>query len=166
MIWAQGQTVECTKARGIVPKRQVLDNVASKQYKQDQGVQHGLPTHPTWWSSNAHSREGHPNTEGSFRCSIKWHRFIFPCPLWCQTVPQMERQLNLLDNEHLLQSQGIYLHRPIRPARLQLNALHTNWKWIICPRQTRPTKIIIAATDGNQHVPQTLSSVDSLVEGY
>eukprot|EP00804_Cyclotella_cryptica_P016834 CCRYP_001810-RA/>CCRYP_001810-RA protein AED:0.40 eAED:0.40 QI:0/0/0/1/0/0/2/0/168 len=41
-----------------------------------------------------HSRKGHPNMERSFCVCAQRHCRQLPLHLWCQLIPQMERQLN------------------------------------------------------------------------
>ena len=97
MIAARNRALTRMRACGIKPKRQVLDNEASKQYKQaikESDMDYQLVP-PDDHRRNI-AEKAIQTWKDHFVSVLSGTASTFPDHLWCQTIPQMERQLNLL----------------------------------------------------------------------
>ena len=99
MIAARSRALDRMRACGIKPKRQVLDNEASKQYRQaikESEMDYQLVP-PEDHRRNV-AEKAIQTWKDHFVATLSGTASSFPAHLWCQTIPQMERQLNLLMN--------------------------------------------------------------------
>ena len=99
MIRARGAALQRMKACGIVPTCQVLDNEASKQYKQaikESNMDYQLVP-PDDHRRNI-AEKAIQTWKDHFISASSGTATSFPSHLWCQIIPQLERQLNLLMN--------------------------------------------------------------------
>eukprot|EP00804_Cyclotella_cryptica_P000067 CCRYP_013730-RA/>CCRYP_013730-RA protein AED:0.38 eAED:0.38 QI:0/-1/0/1/-1/1/1/0/252 len=97
MILARTRALLRIKACGIVPTRQVLDKEASTAYKQairDSGMTYQLVL-PDDHRHNL-AKKAIKTWKDHFIAALSGTAEKFPLHLWWQTLPQMERQLNLL----------------------------------------------------------------------
>ena len=97
MILARTRALQRMKVCGLAPTRQVLDNEASTAYKQairDSGMTYQLVP-PDDHRRNL-AEKAIQTWKDHFIAALSGTAEKFPLHLWCQTLPQMERQLNLL----------------------------------------------------------------------
>jgi hypothetical protein len=100
LILARAQALEQMQKAGIVLKHQILDNQASAAYKK--AISNFNMTYkvvPTDKSTQI-GQKSHPHIQGPF-C---------PMHLWCQLLPQIERQLLLLQQSRLHPNFSAYVH--------------------------------------------------------
>jgi hypothetical protein len=100
LILAHARALEQMQKASIVLKHQILDNLASAAYKKAIGdfnmTYKVVPTD----ESTQHGQKSHPYTQRPF-C---------PMHLWCQLLPQVERQLLLLQQSQLHPDFSAYAH--------------------------------------------------------
>ncbi|KAL3781993.1 hypothetical protein HJC23_013821 [Cyclotella cryptica] len=96
---------------GLAPTRQVLDNEASTAYKQairDSGMTYQLVP-PDDHRRNL-AEKAIQTWKDHFIAALSGTAEKFPLHLWCQTLPQMECQLNLLRQSRLHPKLSAYAH--------------------------------------------------------
>jgi len=111
MILARSRALIRMRACGIIPKRQVLDNEASKAYKQtikESGMEYQLVP-PDDHCRNI-AEKAIQTWKDHFIATLSGTSSNFPLHLWCQTIPQMERQLNLLHQSNSNPKISTYAH--------------------------------------------------------
>ena len=97
IIQARARALTRMKTCGITPERQVLDNEASAEYKgaiRDSGMTFQLVP-PEDHRRNA-AEKAIQTWKDHFIAALSGTAKDFPLHLWCQTIPQLERQLCLL----------------------------------------------------------------------
>ena len=97
MMLARRRALLRIKACGIVPKHQVLDNEASKAYKQE--IAETKMSYQLVPPHNHHcniAKKAIQTWKDHFISVLSGTDENFPMHLWCQLLPQAERQLNLL----------------------------------------------------------------------
>ena len=111
MILGRHRALTRMKACGIVPKRQVLDNEASAAYKlaiRESGMDYQLVP-PDDHRRNI-AEKAIQTWKDHFVAALSGTADNFPLHLWCQTIPQMERQLNLLRQSNTNPKISTYAH--------------------------------------------------------
>jgi hypothetical protein len=97
LILARAQALEQMRKVGIIPKHQVLDNQASAAYKK--AISNSDMTYEVV-SLDDHQRNMAEKAIQTFKDHfvgiLSGCAPIFPLHLWCQLLPQVERQLLLL----------------------------------------------------------------------
>ena len=103
MIQAQSRAVTRMKICGIIPTKQALDNEASSAYKAS--ISESNMTYQLV-PPNEHRRniaeKDIKTYKDHFVAVLSVTANNFPLYLWCQIIPHMERQLNLLTKSHAL----------------------------------------------------------------
>eukprot|EP00804_Cyclotella_cryptica_P028368 CCRYP_016432-RA/>CCRYP_016432-RA protein AED:0.27 eAED:0.27 QI:0/0/0/1/1/1/2/0/586 len=156
----------CTKALsrmhacGLTPRRQVLDNKASAAYKQailNSGLTYQLV--PPNDHRNNVAKKAIQTWKDHFIAILSSTSDKFPLHLWCQLIPHMERQLNLLHQSNANSKISAYAHLygrhnynslpfvPLgmealvydKPNRCKTYAQHCSkgWIWSTATRTTR-----------------------------
>ena len=111
MILARDRALTRMRACNILPKRQVLDNEASAAYKQaikESGMDYQLVP-PDDHRRNI-AKKAIQTWKDHFIAALSGTANNFPMHLWCQTIPQMERQLNLLHQSNSNPKISTYAH--------------------------------------------------------
>ena len=111
MILAQRRALARMKTQGIVPTHQVLDNEISKAYKteiQATGMTYQLVP-PDDHRRNI-SEKAIQTWKDHFVGILSRTFDAFPLHLWCQVLPQMERQLLLLRQSNTNPKISAYAH--------------------------------------------------------
>eukprot|EP00804_Cyclotella_cryptica_P008141 CCRYP_004620-RA/>CCRYP_004620-RA protein AED:0.40 eAED:0.40 QI:0/-1/0/1/-1/1/1/0/243 len=110
LILARTRALSRMRACGLSPKRQVLNNEASAAYKQailDSGMTYQLVP-PDDHRRNVAEK---PYKRGKITVAvISGTADKFPLHLWCQLIPHMERQLNLLRQSNANPKISAYAH--------------------------------------------------------
>jgi len=110
MILARQRALQRMKLCGIVPKRQVLDNKASAAYQtaiKESNMGYQLVSRR---SSIQCSWKAIQTWKDHFISNLSSIANTFSIHLWCQTIPQMERQLNLLSQSNTNPKISTYAH--------------------------------------------------------
>eukprot|EP00804_Cyclotella_cryptica_P004958 CCRYP_014075-RA/>CCRYP_014075-RA protein AED:0.08 eAED:0.06 QI:0/0/0/1/1/1/2/0/1100 len=111
LILARTRALSRMRACGLSPKRQVLDNEASAAYKQailDSGMTYQLVP-PDDHRRNV-AEKAIQTWKDHFVAVISGTADKFPLHLWCQLIPHMERQLNLLRQSNANPKISAYAH--------------------------------------------------------
>eukprot|EP00804_Cyclotella_cryptica_P012520 CCRYP_017704-RB/>CCRYP_017704-RB protein AED:0.24 eAED:0.24 QI:0/0/0/1/0.5/0.33/3/0/909 len=111
LILARTRALARMRACGLSPKRQVLDNEASAAYKQailDSGMTYQLVP-PDDHRRNV-AEKAIQTWKDHFVAVISGTAAKFPLHLWCQLIPHMERQLNLLRQSNANPKISAYAH--------------------------------------------------------
>ena len=111
MILARRQALSQMKIQGIVPTHQVLDNEISKAYKteiQATGMTYQLVP-PDDHRCNI-AEKAIQTWKDHFVGVLSGTSDTFPLHLWCQVLPQMERQLLLLRQSNTNTKISAYAH--------------------------------------------------------
>eukprot|EP00804_Cyclotella_cryptica_P020425 CCRYP_014405-RA/>CCRYP_014405-RA protein AED:0.11 eAED:0.09 QI:0/-1/0/1/-1/1/1/0/940 len=111
LILARTRALSRMGACGLSPKRQVLDNEASAAYKQailDSGMTYQLVP-PDDHRRNV-AEKAIQTWKDHFVAVISGTADKFPLHLWCQLIPHMERQLNLLRQSNANPKISAYAH--------------------------------------------------------
>eukprot|EP00804_Cyclotella_cryptica_P023928 CCRYP_010044-RA/>CCRYP_010044-RA protein AED:0.06 eAED:0.07 QI:0/0/0/1/1/1/3/0/1072 len=111
LILARTRALARMRACGLSPKRQVLDNEASAAYKQailDSGMTYQLVP-PDDHRRNV-AEKAIQTWKDHFVAVISGTADKFPLHLWCQLIPHMERQLNLLRQSNANPKISAYAH--------------------------------------------------------
>eukprot|EP00804_Cyclotella_cryptica_P020437 CCRYP_014425-RA/>CCRYP_014425-RA protein AED:0.04 eAED:0.02 QI:0/0/0/1/1/1/2/0/1218 len=110
-ILARTRALSRMRACGLSPKRQVLDNEASAAFKQailDSGMTYQLVP-PDDHRRNV-AEKAIQTWKDHFVAVISGTADKFPLHLWCQLIPHMERQLNLLRQSNANPKVSAYAH--------------------------------------------------------
>eukprot|EP00804_Cyclotella_cryptica_P002957 CCRYP_013294-RA/>CCRYP_013294-RA protein AED:0.17 eAED:0.16 QI:0/0/0/1/1/1/2/0/794 len=111
LILARAKALSCMHACGLTPWRQVLDNKASTAYKQailDSGLTYQLVP-PDEHRRNV-AKKAIQTWKHHFIAVLSGTSAKFPLHLWCQLIPHMERQLNLLRQPNANSKISAYAH--------------------------------------------------------
>eukprot|EP00804_Cyclotella_cryptica_P018671 CCRYP_007187-RB/>CCRYP_007187-RB protein AED:0.29 eAED:0.29 QI:0/-1/0/1/-1/0/1/0/524 len=111
LILARTRALSRMRACGLSPKRQVLDNEASAAYKQailDSGMTYQLVP-PDDHRRNV-AKKAIQTWKDHFVAVISGTADKFSLHLWCQLIPHMERQLNLLRQSNANPKISAYAH--------------------------------------------------------
>eukprot|EP00804_Cyclotella_cryptica_P002817 CCRYP_009355-RA/>CCRYP_009355-RA protein AED:0.29 eAED:0.33 QI:0/0/0/1/0.66/0.5/4/0/552 len=111
LILARTRALSRMRACGLSPKRQVLDNEASAAYKQailDSGMTYQLVP-PDDHRRNV-AKKAVQTWKDHFVAVLSGTADKFPLHLWCQLIPHMERQLNLLRQSNANPRISAYAH--------------------------------------------------------
>eukprot|EP00804_Cyclotella_cryptica_P023186 CCRYP_000381-RA/>CCRYP_000381-RA protein AED:0.13 eAED:0.11 QI:0/0/0/1/0.33/0.25/4/0/1130 len=111
IIFARTLALQRMKVCDLAPTRQVLDNEASAAYKQaihDSGMTYQLVP-PDNHRRNL-AEKAIQTWKDQFIATLSGTAEKFPLHLWCQTLPQMERQLNLLQQSCVHPKLSAYAH--------------------------------------------------------
>eukprot|EP00804_Cyclotella_cryptica_P001906 CCRYP_007349-RB/>CCRYP_007349-RB protein AED:0.31 eAED:0.31 QI:0/-1/0/1/-1/1/1/0/639 len=111
LILAYTRALSRMRACGLSPKRQVLDNEASAAYKQailDSGMTYQLVP-PDDHRRNV-AEKAIQTWKDHFVAVLSGTADKFPLHLWCQLIPHMERQLNLLRQSNANPRISAYAH--------------------------------------------------------
>eukprot|EP00804_Cyclotella_cryptica_P009373 CCRYP_018077-RA/>CCRYP_018077-RA protein AED:0.09 eAED:0.09 QI:0/0/0/1/1/1/2/0/1069 len=111
LILARTRALSHMRACGLSPKRQVLDNEASATYKQailDSGMTYQLVP-PDDHRRNV-AKKAIQTWKDHFVAVLSGTSDKFPLHLWCQLIPHMERQLNLLRQSNANPRISAYAH--------------------------------------------------------
>ena len=111
MILARGRILGRMKACKIVPKHQIMDNEALVAYiasiQQSDMTYEKVP--PDDHRRNV-AEKAIQTWKDHFVSVLSGTADTFPLHLWCQLLPQMERQLNLLGNSNTMPHISTYTH--------------------------------------------------------
>eukprot|EP00804_Cyclotella_cryptica_P002855 CCRYP_009391-RA/>CCRYP_009391-RA protein AED:0.18 eAED:0.18 QI:0/0/0/1/1/1/2/0/800 len=111
LIQARNRALSRMQACGLSPKRQVLDNEASAAYKQailDSGMTYQLVP-PDDHRRNV-AEKAIQTWKDHFVAVLSGTADKFPLHLWCQLIPHMEQQLNLLGQSNANSRISAYAH--------------------------------------------------------
>ena len=111
MILARRRALARMKRCGILPKKQVLDNEASANYKQEMtesGMTYELVP-PDNHRRNL-AKKAIQTWKDHFVGVLSGTADTFPLHLWCQAIPQAERQLLLLQQSNIHPHLSAYAH--------------------------------------------------------
>ena len=111
LIQARTRALTRMRACGLMPRRQVLDNEASAAYKQsilDSGLTYQLVP-PNDHRRNV-AKKAIQTWKDHFIGILSSTANKFPLHLWCQLIPHMERQLNLLRQSNTNPKISAYAH--------------------------------------------------------
>jgi hypothetical protein len=111
LILARSRALLRMKACGITPRHQVLDNEISTAYKAaitTSGMTYQLVP-PDDHRRNI-AEKAIQTWKDHFVATLSGTADNFPLHLWCQLIPQMERQLNLLRQSHSNPKISAYAH--------------------------------------------------------
>eukprot|EP00804_Cyclotella_cryptica_P007138 CCRYP_020037-RA/>CCRYP_020037-RA protein AED:0.43 eAED:0.43 QI:0/0/0/1/0/0/2/0/331 len=116
LILARNRALSCMRSCGLSPRHQVLDNKASTAYKQailDSGMSYQLVP-PDDHRRNV-AKKAIQTWKDHFIAVLSSTADKFPLHLWCQLIPHMERQLNLLRSPHMPTSTDLTttMHHPL-----------------------------------------------------
>eukprot|EP00804_Cyclotella_cryptica_P002887 CCRYP_009399-RA/>CCRYP_009399-RA protein AED:0.22 eAED:0.24 QI:0/0/0/1/1/1/2/0/735 len=140
LILALTRALSRMRSYGLSPRHQVLDNEASTAYKQailDSGMSYQLVP-PDDHRCNV-AENAIQTWKDHFIAVLSGTADKFPLHLWCQLIPHMERQLNLLGQSNANSRISAYAHL-YRPH--DYNALfHSVWRpsCMTNPINARPT---------------------------
>eukprot|EP00804_Cyclotella_cryptica_P028250 CCRYP_014606-RA/>CCRYP_014606-RA protein AED:0.44 eAED:0.44 QI:0/-1/0/1/-1/1/1/0/272 len=143
LILARTQALTQMRACGLTPQRQVLDNEASALYKQsilDSGLTYQLVP-PDDHRRNV-AKRAIQTWKDHFIAILSGTTDKFPLHLWCQLIPHMERQLNLLQQSNANPKISRYNALPFvplgmealvhnKPTRCKTYAQHCSKGWVI-----------------------------------
>eukprot|EP00804_Cyclotella_cryptica_P029413 CCRYP_013352-RA/>CCRYP_013352-RA protein AED:0.16 eAED:0.24 QI:0/0/0/1/0.2/0.16/6/0/1158 len=162
LILARNRALQRMKACGIQPTRQVLDNEISAAYKlaiTASGMTYQLV--PPGDHRRNIAEKAIQTWKDHFIAVISGTGAKFPLHLWCQLLPQMERQLCLLR-----QSNAYPTFPPIRISTAIMTTTHTlssPGHGSPCPRQTPPPQIFCPTLHQGYITNPSVTPADAII---
>jgi hypothetical protein len=139
LILAWVRALEQMQKAGIVPKHQVLDNQASVAYKKAIGNSNmTYELVPPDDHQQNMAKKSIQTFKDHFVGVLSGCAPTFPMHLWCQLLPQLERQLLLLRQSRLHPNVSAYVHvhghqdynkHPFVPIRMEALVHNKSHKW-------------------------------------
>ena len=111
MILGRERALKRMRAEGVHPKRQVLNNEALEAYKtaiKESGMTYQLV--PPDEHRRNFAEKAIQTWKDHFVSVLSGTAENFPLHLWCQLIPQMEHQLNLLQQSNANPKVSAYAH--------------------------------------------------------
>eukprot|EP00804_Cyclotella_cryptica_P020576 CCRYP_003416-RA/>CCRYP_003416-RA protein AED:0.30 eAED:0.30 QI:0/0/0/1/1/1/3/0/460 len=175
LIIARTRALSQMRACGLTPRRQVLDNEASAAYKQailNSGLTYQLVP-PDDHHRNV-AEKAIQTWKDHFITVLSGTADTFPLHLWCQLIPHMERQLNLLRQSNANSKISEYAHLygphdynalPFVPLGWVIGTSTEHYRcWKIWSPATRSTRIAATVFFKHKHLTnRSISPADALI---